>query len=166
VFPIGRHVCAERPPVIGVENTPGFEMSDRALDRGAQLVHLRIEFLLPVKQSTAARLLEWGDEASALIALIADPAESSRNDICGLRLGEGCHVVIMPSEGIGHEEEISPEIRDGLTVKAGGLMLSRPQFWCIAPRPGRRQEAVYQHSRSRMTRYGVRAQACLRRSGS
>ena len=119
-------------------------MSDRALDRGAQLVHLRIEFLLPVKQFTAARLLKRGDEASALIALVSDPAESSRNDICGLRLGEACHVVIMPSEGIGHEEEITPEIRDGLTVKAGRLMLSRPQFWCIAPRPGRRQEAVYQ----------------------
>jgi hypothetical protein len=33
--PVGRNVCAERPPIIGVENTPGFEMSDRALDRGA-----------------------------------------------------------------------------------------------------------------------------------
>ena len=33
--PVGRHVCAEWPSVIGVENAPGFEMSDRALDRGA-----------------------------------------------------------------------------------------------------------------------------------
>jgi len=108
-------------------------MSDRALDRGAQLVHLRIEFLLPVKQFTAARLLERGDEASTLIALIADPAASSRNDICGLRLGEGCHVVIMSGDGLGYEEEIAPEVRNGLAVKAGRLMFSRPQFWCVAP---------------------------------
>ena len=47
--PIGRDICAERPPVIGMKNTPGFEMSDRALDRGAQLVYLGVEFLLPVK---------------------------------------------------------------------------------------------------------------------
>src|SRR6266478_3105688 len=69
--PVGRHVCAEWPPVIGVENTPGFEMSDRALDRGAQLVYLCVEFLLPVKQFTVLRLLERGDEARALIALVA-----------------------------------------------------------------------------------------------
>ncbi len=46
--PIGRDVCAERPPVIGMKNTPGFEMSDRALDRGAQLVYLGVEFLLAI----------------------------------------------------------------------------------------------------------------------
>src|SRR5262245_32383532 len=46
--PVGRHVCAERPTVISVENAPGFEMSDRALHRGAQPVYLCIEFLLPV----------------------------------------------------------------------------------------------------------------------
>jgi hypothetical protein len=73
--PIGRGVRTERPPVIGVENTPGFEMSDRALDRGTQSTHLGIEFLLPVKQFPALRLLKRGDEARALVALVADPAE-------------------------------------------------------------------------------------------
>ena len=72
--PVGRQVCAEWPPVIGVENAPGFEMSDRALDRGAQPVYLCIEFLLPVKQLPALRLLERCYEARALIALVADPA--------------------------------------------------------------------------------------------
>ena len=128
-----------------MKNTPGLEMGDRALDRGAQLVYLGVEFLLPVKQLPALRLLKRGDEIRALIALVADPAVGGRNDICGLRLGEGCHVVIMPGNGLGHEEEIAPEVRDGLPVKAGRLMFSRPQFWCIAPGPGGCQEAVDQH---------------------
>jgi hypothetical protein len=34
--PAGSDVRTEWPPVIGVENTPGFEMSDRALDRSTQ----------------------------------------------------------------------------------------------------------------------------------
>jgi len=41
-----------------MKNTPGFEMSDRALDRRAQPVYLSIEFLLPVKQLPASRLLK------------------------------------------------------------------------------------------------------------
>src|SRR5260370_37922409 len=61
--PIGRGVRTERPPVIGVENTPGLDMSDRSLDSGAQAVYLGIEFLLPVKQFPAWRLLKRGDEA-------------------------------------------------------------------------------------------------------
>ena len=100
---IGRGVRTERPPVIGVENTPGFEMSDCALNWGAQPIYLGIEFLLPVKQFPALRLLKRGDEARALIALVADPAEGSRHDICGFCLGEGCHVVIMPGNGLGYE---------------------------------------------------------------
>jgi hypothetical protein len=45
-----------------MKNKPGFEMSDRALDRGAQFVYLRVEFLLPVKQLPALRLLKRRDE--------------------------------------------------------------------------------------------------------
>src|SRR6266849_6973521 len=81
--PIGRDICAERPPVIGVKNTPGFEMSDRTLDRGAKLIYLGVEFLLPVKQLSSLRLLKRGDEVRALIALVADPAVGRRHDICG-----------------------------------------------------------------------------------
>ena len=33
-------------------------MGDRALDRGAQLVYLGVEFFLPVKQLPALRLLK------------------------------------------------------------------------------------------------------------
>ena len=33
-------------------------MSNRALDRGAQLVYLDVEFLLPIKQLPALRLLK------------------------------------------------------------------------------------------------------------
>ena len=88
-------------------------MSDRALDRGAQLAYLGVEFLLPVKQLPALRLLKRGNEVRALIALVADPAEGRRNDICGLRFGEGRHVVIMLGNRLGHEEEIAPEARDG-----------------------------------------------------
>ena len=99
-------------------------MSDRALDRGAQLVYLGIEFLLLVKQFSALRLLKRGDETRALIALVANPAVGGRNDICGFRLGEGYHVVIMPGNGLGHVEEIAPEVCDGLAVKAGSLMFS------------------------------------------
>ena len=120
-------------------------MSDRALDWGAKPIHLGIELLLPVEQFSALRLLERGDEPRALITLVADPAESSCHDILGFRLGEGCHVVIIPGNGIWHEEEITPEIRDSLPFKAGRLVLSRLQLWCIAPGPGRRQEAIYQH---------------------
>ena len=75
--------------VIGVENTPGFEMSDRALDWGTQPIHLGIEFLLPVKQFPALRLLKRGDKARTLVALVADPAESSRHDIGGLLSPQG-----------------------------------------------------------------------------
>jgi hypothetical protein len=40
------------------ENTPGLEISDRALDWGAQPVYLCVEFFLPFKKFTALRLLE------------------------------------------------------------------------------------------------------------
>jgi hypothetical protein len=59
-----------------VENTPGFEVSDRALYGRTQPIYLGIEFLLPVKQFPALRLLKRGDEARALITLVADPAET------------------------------------------------------------------------------------------
>ena len=62
-----------------------------------------IEFLLPVKQFPASRLLKRGDEARPLITLVADTAGSSRHDIRGLCLSEGCHVVIMPGNGLGYE---------------------------------------------------------------
>ena len=101
--PIGRGVRTERPPVIGVENSPGFEMSDRALDGRTQPIYLGIEFLLPVKQFPALRLLKRGDEARALIAFVADPAESSRHDIFGFCLRKRSHVVIMPGDGLGYE---------------------------------------------------------------
>src|ERR1035441_9895820 len=101
--PIGRGVRTEWPPVIGVENTPGFEVSDRALDGRTQPIYLGIEFLLPVKQFPALRLLKRGDEARALITLVADPAESGRHDICGFCLRKGSHVVIMPGNGFGYE---------------------------------------------------------------
>jgi hypothetical protein len=101
--PIGRGVRTERPPVIGMENSPGFEVSDRALDWRTQSIYLRIEFLLPVKQFPALRLLKRGDEARALIAFVADPTESSRHDIFGFCLRKGCHVVIMPGDGLGYE---------------------------------------------------------------
>ena len=64
-----------------MKNTPGFEMSDRAIDRGARLVYLDVEFLLPIKQLPALRLLKRGNEVRALIALVADPAVGGRNDI-------------------------------------------------------------------------------------
>jgi len=54
-------VCTEWPTVIGVENTPGLEMSDRALDGSAQPVDLYVEFYLPVKQFSASRFLELGN---------------------------------------------------------------------------------------------------------
>src|SRR5712691_10220636 len=111
-------------------------MSDLTLDRGAKLIYLGVEFLLPVKQLPALRFLKRGNELRTLIALVADSAVGGRNDIGGLRFGEGCHVVIMPGNGLGHEEEITAEIRDGLAVKAGRLMFPRPKFWCAAPRPG------------------------------
>src|ERR1700750_112007 len=120
--PIGHDVCAERPPVIGMKNTPGFEMSNRALDRGAQLVYLDVEFLLPIKQLSALRFLKRGNEVRALVTFVADPAVGGRNDICGLRLGEGCHIVIMPGNRLRHEEEIASEVCDDLAVKAGRLM--------------------------------------------
>jgi hypothetical protein len=44
-----------------VENTPGLEMSDRALDGSAQPVDLYVEFYLPVKQFSASRFLELGN---------------------------------------------------------------------------------------------------------
>src|SRR5207247_10115599 len=121
--------CAEPPQVIGMKNTQGFEMSNRALERGTQLVSLHVELLLPIKQFPALRLLKRGNEVRALIALVADPAVGGRNDICGLRLGEGCHVVIMPGNRLRHEEEIASEVRDDLAVKAGRLRFCRPQFW-------------------------------------
>ena len=78
-------------------------MSDRALNWGAQPIYLGIEFLLPVKQFSALRLLKRGDEARALIALVADSAESSRHDICGFCLRKGCHVVTMPGNRFGSD---------------------------------------------------------------
>jgi hypothetical protein len=102
-------------------------MSDRALNRCAQPIYLGIEFLLPVKQLLALRLLKRGNEVRALIAFVADPAVGGRADICRLRLGEGCHIVIMPGDGLGHEEEIAPEVRDGLYYCPGLLPLTNRQ---------------------------------------
>ena len=66
-------------------------MGNRALDRGTQLVYLGVEFLLPVKQLPALRLLKRGDEIRALIAFVADPAVGGRNDIgVSSRRGPSC----------------------------------------------------------------------------
>src|ERR1019366_2281602 len=43
-------VAAEWPPVVGVENAPGLDVGDCALDWGAQAAHVRVELLLPFKQ--------------------------------------------------------------------------------------------------------------------
>ena len=47
-------------------------MSDRTLDRGAKLIYLGVEFLLPVKQLPTLRLLKRGNELRTLIAFVAE----------------------------------------------------------------------------------------------
>lgn len=108
-------------------------------------IYLSIKFSLPVEQFSISRLLERSDEARTLISFVSDSAEGGRHDVRRLCFSEGGHIVIMPSNGLGHEEKIAPEACDGLTVKSRSLMFSRPGSWLIAPGPGRCQEAVYQH---------------------
>src|ERR1035441_5667902 len=50
-------VAAEWPPVVGVENAPGLDVGDCALDWGAQAAHVRVELLLPFKQVPDLRKL-------------------------------------------------------------------------------------------------------------
>jgi hypothetical protein len=57
-----------------VHDPPCLEVGDRLLDDIADLVYLRIEFLLPVKEITIGGLLDESDHVIADVALIASPA--------------------------------------------------------------------------------------------
>src|SRR6266446_6295076 len=80
VSPHLRRTTAHRPPACTMpQPAPGTPIPR---------VH---RLLTPVKQLPALRLLKRGNEVRALIAFVANPAVGGRKDICGLRLGEGCH---------------------------------------------------------------------------
>src|SRR6266516_5123678 len=53
--------CSDGAPVIGVHDPPGLEVRDYLLDHPADLIDLRVEFLLPVQQLAARGLLEGRD---------------------------------------------------------------------------------------------------------
>ena len=56
-----------------MENAPGFEVGDRALDRCAQPAHPGVEFLLPVEQFPELRLLDWRNIAGTLEDYLKPP---------------------------------------------------------------------------------------------
>src|ERR1017187_8030473 len=137
-------VAAEWPPVVGVENAPGLDVGDCALDWGAQAAHVRVELLLPFKQVPVLWFLDRRDVTGSLISLVADTAEGRRDDLGVLRLAEDGHVVVVSGERFGNEDHVSRHVRYDLAAEASRLMLSRPQARYSAPGPARRQEAVYQ----------------------
>src|SRR5712691_1504213 len=139
-----REVGSEGPPVVGVENTPRLDVSDRTLNCWAQTAHIRVELLLPFKQLPPLGFLDRGYVAGSLVSFVANAAECCGDDFGGLRLAEGSHVVIVAGDGLGDECDIAREIRYDLAVEASCLVLSRPQARCCAPGPARCQEAVYQ----------------------
>ena len=159
----GCEVGPERPPVIGVENAPRFDVSDCTLDWCAQAAHVCVELPLPFKQFPVLGFLDRGYVSGSLISFVANAAECRGDDFGGLRFAEGSHVVIVAGDGLRDEYDVAREIGYDLAVEACGLMLSRPQARCPAPGPARRQEAVYQDSLTtggRLGALGVRAELC------
>ena len=60
-----------------MENAPGLDVRDCALDWGTQAAHVRVELLLPFKQVPVLRFLDRRDVTGALISLVAYTAEGS-----------------------------------------------------------------------------------------
>ena len=148
-----------------MENTPRLDVGDRTLDWGAQAAHVRVELIFPSKQFPALRFLDRGYVAGSLISFVANGAECCRDDFGGLRFTEGRHVMIVAGDGLGDEYYVAREIRYNLTVEASRLMFSRPQVRCSAPRPARRQEAVYQDCLTADCRPGLAGCGAELRSG-
>ena len=71
------------PAVVGVQDAPGLDMGDGALDRRAEAGDPGIEFLLPVQQFPACRFLIRGEVIGALVAFIRDDAEGSGENALG-----------------------------------------------------------------------------------
>src|SRR6266487_4588051 len=67
--------CSDGAPVIGVHDPPGLEVRDYLLDHPADLIDLRVEFLLPVQQLAARGLLEGRDHPVPDEALVAGPVK-------------------------------------------------------------------------------------------
>lgn len=64
----------DRPTVVGVHDSPGFEVRDGLLDDVADPVDPGFEFLFPAEQFTACGLLDGGEHAVANVPLVAHPA--------------------------------------------------------------------------------------------
>jgi hypothetical protein len=123
---------AQRSPVVGVENSPGFQVGDDAFDHSAGLIDGRVERLLPVKEFDALDLLDGRDHAASDIALVAGPGVG-RQPAKGPGLVQAVHVMASAGDRIGDPHELTFEGAHDLNVHAGRLVLPRVQAWIGCP---------------------------------
>src|SRR5436853_444444 len=127
-----------------MEYFPILEVSDKSLDRRSKRRDLGIIFLVGHGQLAAFRFLLRGDQAAALVALVAEPAAGFLHDIRGSGLLECLRVVRLPGQRAGNPDGIPVEKRYQLRVEASGLVLLVPQLLVLLVGPAWRQRAVYQ----------------------
>src|SRR6516164_7338255 len=111
-----------------MEYLPVLEVGDKSLDRRPERRDLGVIFLVGHRQLTAFRLLFRGDQASPLVALVAESSAGFLHDIGGPGLLERLRVVSLPGQRAGNPDGIPVEKRYQLRVETGGLVFLVPQL--------------------------------------
>src|SRR5262249_33116694 len=119
--------CFDGSAVVGVEDTPGFDVGDGSLDHVPNLVDLSVEFLLPVQKLTASRFLDRRDHVVTDVALIADPVSRVKGGE-HVRFTQAIGVMPTAVDGIGNPGQASGKGTGDLNIQAGGLVLTGVQL--------------------------------------
>src|ERR1700677_4940965 len=86
--------------IVSVEHLPVLEAGDEPLDRRAKRRDLRVVFLVGQGELAAFRLLLRSDQASALVALVAESSAGLLQDIGSLRFLERFRIVRLPGQRV------------------------------------------------------------------
>src|SRR6266545_2856692 len=138
-------IGAVRAAIVGVKDSPRFEMCDDSLYRSSQRGDFGVAFFVPLAELTAPRLLaRSGDAVASLIALIADSATRGTDDLRHRGAAEGNRVVSIPGKRVRNINRLAVEQTHQLRVEARGAVLTAPQLLVVGVRPAWRNRAIHQ----------------------
>src|SRR5208282_1052378 len=133
----------ERPPVIGEEDLPGFQVRNRTFDGSADGTDLVIVLMLTHVEFTALWLLCRRDVTGSLKSLVCDNGSGKVENLLHLAF-QFLHVMVASGSRVRDEDYVSRFVADNEAAVAGGLVFPGPQLGGVLPRPARPQRPVYQ----------------------
>lgn len=132
--------CVEGSPVVGVKDSPHFEVGDGAFDLVAEGADIVVELFPPVREELSGTLLEWGDHGQAGVALVTEgPVLQAVQDP---GRADGRRIVSAPEHGVGDPGQVAVQGAGHLELHAGPVVLARVQLGVIVPGPAEHQGAV------------------------